>query len=86
VTATVRAVTAMTCEIMLRGMVRRIVCLEEKALAAHRGGVDTLIVPKANQPDLEDLPPKVRRAIHFILVEGMDEVLSTALRPRPTAH
>ncbi len=78
----VRADVAMTGEITLRGKVLPIGGLKEKALAAHRLGVRTLIVPKANQPDLEELPPKVRHAINFVLVEGMDEVLATALRPK----
>ncbi len=81
----VRADVAMTGEITLRGKVLPIGGLKEKALAAHRLGVRTLIVPRANQPDIEELPAKVRHALHFVLVEGMDEVLSTALRPGP-AH
>ena len=75
----VRADVAMTGEITLRGKVLPIGGLKEKALAAHRLGVHTLIVPRANQPDVEELPPKVRRAMHFILVEQMDEVLRAAL-------
>jgi ATP-dependent Lon protease len=53
--------------------------LKEKTLAAHRAGIRTIIAPARNSPDLEELPPKIRRSMKFVLVESMDEVLATAL-------
>jgi len=70
---------AMTGEITLRGRVLPIGGLKEKTLAAHRAGIRTIIAPAKNSPDLEELPPKIRRSMKFILVESMDEVLATAL-------
>jgi ATP-dependent Lon protease len=70
---------AMTGEITLRGRVLPIGGLKEKTLAAHRAGIRTIIAPAKNGPDLEELPPKIRRSMTFVLVESMDEVLATAL-------
>jgi ATP-dependent Lon protease len=70
---------AMTGEITLRGRVLPIGGLKEKTLAAHRAGIRTIIAPAKNSPDLEELPPKIRRSMKFVLVESMDEVLATAL-------
>ncbi len=81
----VRADLAMTGEITLRGKVLPIGGLKEKTLAAHRLGVHTLIVPRENARDLEELPAKVRHGMDFVLVENMDQVLQTALQPSP-AH
>ena len=53
--------------------------LKEKVLAAHRSGVKTILLPKENTKDLRDIPKRVRRAIKFIPVEHMDEVLKEAL-------
>lgn len=75
----VRSNVAMTGEITLRGRVLPIGGLKEKLIAAHRGGVDTVIIPKENEKDLKDLPPVIKKNIKIILVEHMDEVLSHAL-------
>ncbi|GAB6184324.1 endopeptidase La [Thermodesulfovibrio hydrogeniphilus] len=66
---------AMTGEITLRGRVLPIGGLKEKVLAAKRMGIKTVILPKRNEKDLEDLPKYVKEGMRFILVESMDEVL-----------
>src|SRR3990170_1456795 len=71
---------AMTGEITLRGRVLPVGGLKEKILAAHRAGIKTFVAPRKNKNDMIDLPPDVRREIHFVYVEHMDEVLATALR------
>ena len=75
----VRANVAMTGEITLRGRVLPIGGLKEKLIAALRGGVDTVIVPKDNEKDLKDLPPILKKNLKIIPVEHMDEVLRYAL-------
>jgi ATP-dependent Lon protease len=70
---------AMTGEITLRGKVLAIGGLKEKTLAAHRAGIKTVIIPKENEKDLEDIPAEVQRDLDFVLVEHMDEVLEIAL-------
>jgi ATP-dependent Lon protease len=69
----------MTGEITLRGRVLTIGGLKEKILAAHRGGVKKVIIPKENEKDLKDIPATVLKAIEIVLVEHMDEVLPHAL-------
>ena len=69
----------MTGEVTLRGKVLRIGGLKEKVLAAARAGLSTIIMPAANEADLEDLPENVREMMKFIPVETVDEVLDTAL-------
>jgi ATP-dependent Lon protease len=71
----------MTGEITLRGLVMPVGGIKEKVLAAHRAGLKTIILPKRNEVDLEDLPEDVRKSIHFVLVETVDEVLQAALEP-----
>jgi ATP-dependent Lon protease len=75
----VRSNVAMTGEITLRGRVLPIGGLKEKLIAAHRGGIDTAIIPKENEKDLKDLPAVIKKNIKIILVEHMDEVLAHAL-------
>jgi len=75
----VRHDVAMTGEITLRGKVLGIGGLKEKVLAAHRAGIKTVIVPRENEKDLEDIPPEIRRELRLVLVEHMDEVLEVAL-------
>ncbi len=75
----VRSDVAMTGEITLRGNVLPIGGLKEKVLAAYREGMHTIILPKENAPDLEDIPESVREKLEFVTVEHMDEVLKTAL-------
>jgi ATP-dependent Lon protease len=70
---------AMTGEITLRGRVLPIGGLKEKILAAHRGGVKKVIIPKENEKDLKDIPASVKNQVKFFPVEHMDEVLSLAL-------
>ena len=80
----VRKEVGMTGEVTLRGRVLEIGGVKEKVLAAHRAGLTTIILPKANSKDLEDIPRNVRRDLQFILAEHMDEVLKVALtRPLP---
>ncbi|MCZ0939499.1 MAG: endopeptidase La [Caldilineaceae bacterium] len=73
----------MTGEVTLRGKVLRIGGLKEKVLAAARAGLNTIIMPAANEADLEDLPDNVRELMKFIPVDTVDEVLDTALLDLP---
>ncbi|HEX4339345.1 MAG TPA: endopeptidase La [Polyangiaceae bacterium] len=75
----VRHDVAMTGEITLRGRVMPIGGLKEKLLAAHRGGIKTVIVPKENRKDLREIPRRVLRALRIVLVDHMDDVLREAL-------
>jgi ATP-dependent Lon protease len=75
----VRSNVAMTGEITLRGRVLPIGGLKEKLIAAHRGGIDTVIVPSENERDLKDLPAIIKKNLTIIPVEHMDEVLRLAL-------
>jgi ATP-dependent Lon protease len=75
----VRSDLAMTGEITLRGRVLPIGGLKEKLLAAHRGGIRTVLVPKENRKDLRDVPRRVLRALRIVLVDHADEVLREAL-------
>ncbi len=75
----VRSDVAMTGEITLRGNVLPIGGLKEKVLAAYREGMHTIILPKENARDIEDIPETVREKLEFVTVEHMDEVLKTAL-------
>ena len=75
----VRSDVAMTGEITLRGNVLPIGGLKEKVLAAYREGMHTIILPKENERDIEDIPEFVREKLEFVPVEHMDEVLEIAL-------
>ena len=75
----VRKNVAMTGEITLRGKVLEVGGIKEKALAAHRAGITTFLLPKKNMSDLAELPPKVRRDIQFLPMEWVGEVLGAAL-------
>jgi ATP-dependent Lon protease len=75
----VRNNVAMTGEITLRGRVLPIGGVKEKLLAAHRFGIDTIILPKENEKDLPDVPEEVRNVLNINLVETIDEVLALAL-------
>jgi ATP-dependent Lon protease len=74
----VRADLAMTGEITLRGRVLPIGGLKEKLLAAHRGNIKTVIIPKDNERDLAEVPQNVQKALKIIFVEHIDEVLKIA--------
>ncbi|MBO5363362.1 MAG: endopeptidase La, partial [Clostridia bacterium] len=75
----VRADVAMTGEITLRGKVLPIGGLKEKALAAVRAGIRTIIIPKANKRDVKNIPEEIAKTIHFIYVDNAREVFSAAL-------
>ena len=75
----VRREVAMTGEITLRGRVLPIGGLKEKILAAHRGGIKKIIIPKENEKDLKDIPASISKQLEFVSVEHMDEVLPHAL-------
>jgi len=75
----VRKNVAMTGEITLRGRVMPIGGLKEKMLAAHRGGIDTILIPQENRKDLREIPKRVLQAMRVVLVEHMDQVLAEAL-------
>lgn len=79
----VRADVAMTGEITLRGKVLPIGGLKEKLLAAHRGGIKTVIIPKENEKDLEEIPENAKQALAIHAVETIDEVLAIALQNPP---
>ncbi|HEX5036025.1 MAG TPA: endopeptidase La [bacterium] len=75
----VRKDVAMTGEVTLRGRVLPIGGLKEKVMAAHRGGIKTIIIPKENEKDIEEIPKKILKDIKLILVDHMDQVLRNAL-------
>jgi ATP-dependent Lon protease len=75
----VRRDVAMTGEITLRGRVLEIGGLKEKLLAAHRGGIGTVIIPRDNRKDLRDVPRRVLKAMRVVLVEHVDDVLREVL-------
>lgn len=81
----VRRDTAMTGEISLSGLVLPVGGIKEKVLAAHRAGIRRIILPKANEKDLKDVPQEVQQDLAFILVEHVSEVLQAAFDRRP-AH
>ncbi len=70
---------AMTGEITLRGRVLPIGGLKEKVIAAHRGGIKKILIPKENEKDLKDIPKTIARDLELVTVEHMDEVLTHAL-------
>ena len=75
---------AMTGEITLRGRVLPVGGIKEKVLAAHRAGLDTVILPSRNERDLEELPDEIRKDMTFILAERVEEVWNAALEPKAT--
>ncbi len=75
---TVRGDVGMTGEVTLRGRVLPVGGVKMKVLAAHRAGLTTVILPRRNEKDLEDLPPEVREGLRFVLVERIDEALDVA--------
>jgi len=79
----VRADVAMTGEITLRGEVLRIGGLKEKLLAAHRGGIKTVIIPAGNERDLKEIPANIKADLSIKPVQWIDEVLEIALQHMP---
>jgi ATP-dependent Lon protease len=75
---------AMTGEITLRGRVLPVGGIKEKVLAAHRAGLDTVILPNRNERDLEELPDEIRKEMTFVLAERVEDVWNAALEPKPT--
>ncbi|HRH18730.1 MAG TPA: endopeptidase La [Aquabacterium sp.] len=80
----VRADVAMTGEITLRGEVTAIGGLKEKLLAAHRGGIKTVLIPEENVKDLADIPENVKGQLEIVPVKWIDKVLEVALERQPT--
>ena len=79
----VRSDVAMTGEITLRGEVLPIGGLKEKLLAAHRGGITTVVIPQENEKDLVDIPKNIKQDLKIVTVKWIDEVLRTALQHMP---
>jgi ATP-dependent Lon protease len=77
----VRCDVGMTGEVTLRGRVLPVGGVKMKVLAAHRAGLTTVILPKRNEKDLDELPDEVRNTLLFVLVDRIDEALETALVP-----
>ena len=77
--APVRHDVAMTGEVTLRGRVLPIGGLREKTMAAYRAGIKTVVIPKDNVADLQDIEPVVRETLHFVPAAHMDTVMETAL-------
>ena len=82
----VRADVAMTGEITLRGRVLPIGGLKEKLLAAHRGGIKTIIIPDENVRDLKEIPDNIKDSLEILPVKWIDEVLDIALAYAPEPH
>jgi len=80
----VRSDTAMTGEVSLSGLVLPVGGIKEKVLAAHRAGIKRIILPKANEKDLKDVPQEVREELTFILAERIEEVLPAAFNQDPS--
>ena len=74
----------MTGEITLRGEVLPIGGLKEKLLAAHRGGITTVLIPEENEKDLAEIPDNIKAKLKIIPVRWIDEVLEVALAHQPT--
>ena len=72
---------AMTGEATLRGRVLPVGGIKSKLLAAHRRGLKKVLIPAANEPDLEDLPDSVREALDIVAVDRLEQVLQHALTP-----
>ena len=79
----VKSAVAMTGEITLRGEVLPIGGLKEKLLAAHRGGIETVLIPDENQKDLAEIPKNIKDKLNILPVKWIDEVLEHALQHMP---
>jgi ATP-dependent Lon protease len=76
---------SMTGEVTLRGQVLPVGGIKEKMLAAHRAGLKTIILPKRNVLDLEDVPDEIKKSLSFVFAETVDDVLKAALE-KPVRH
>ncbi|MCX5906118.1 MAG: endopeptidase La, partial [Deltaproteobacteria bacterium] len=79
----VRSNVAMTGEITLRGLVLPVGGIKEKVLAAKRAGITTIIMPRRNEKDLEEVPAQVKEGLTFHFVQRMDEIIPLALKGKP---
>jgi ATP-dependent Lon protease len=79
----VRPDVGMTGEITLRGKVMPVGGIKEKVLAAYRAGLKTILIPKRNEEDLEDLPDEIREDVKFVLLDTVDDAIEMALEPAP---
>ena len=79
----VKSAVAMTGEITLRGEVLPIGGLKEKLLAAHRGGIETVLIPHENEKDLAEIPKNIKDKLDIVPVKWIDEVLDVALQHTP---
>jgi ATP-dependent Lon protease len=71
----------MTCEITLRGKVLPVGGIKEKVLAAHRSGIKTVILPKRNQVDIDEIPEEIREEMEFVYTDSVKEVIQKSLKP-----
>lgn len=74
----------MTGEITLRGQVLPVGGIKEKVLAAHRAGLTTVVMPRRNEKDLDDVPNETRKKLRFVLVDTVEEVFAEALIAKST--
>jgi ATP-dependent Lon protease len=79
----VRADTAMTGEISLRGLVLPVGGIKDKVLAAMRAGIRRVMLPARNRKDLEEVPAAAKEKMEFVFLEDVDEAVRVALEPRP---
>ncbi len=82
----VRKFVGMTGEVTLRGRVLEIGGLKEKLIGAHLAGLKTIVIPKSNKKDLEEIPANVLKDLEIRTVENVDEVLEIALTEKPKSH
>ena len=75
----VRRDVAMTGEVTLRGKVLPVGGIREKVLAAHRAGIKKILLPKANEPDIDEIPAAVRKQLEFVLIDHVSRALEEAL-------
>jgi len=81
--APVKRSVGMTGEVTLRGRVLEIGGIKEKVIAAHRAGLKTIVIPKDNKKDLEDIPDRVKKDIKFVSAKELDEVLKVTMKKWP---
>ncbi len=79
----VKSDVAMTGEITLRGKVLPVGGIKEKVLAAHRSGIKTVILPKRNQVDIDEIPEEIREEMKFVYADSVQEVIQASLQPKP---